>query len=301
MFRLLSLASLLTAFSCAALAEEPRQLDPDRLKQFREKLGDPEKLKELREKLGKGRGTGDVSDLKTMTWKVGDVTREALVYVPPSNGKKHPLVFAWHGHGGKMAFSAKQFAFHQHWPEAICVYPQGLPTAVPKIDPEGKMPGWQKYIGDQQDRDLAFFDAMLKTLKAEHAVDAKRIYSAGHSNGGYFSYVLWPARGDALAAVAPVAACLSVRDVKLQKPLPVLHVAGEKDPLVSFASQERTMEQIRKINGCDPTGKPAGPNCTEYSSRNGPPVVTFIHSGAHNIPKGAPERIVQFFKEHAQP
>jgi len=237
-----------------------------------------------------------------MTWKVGDVTREALVHLPPmTSGKKAPLIFSFHGHGGKSALSARQGAYHQHWPDAVCIYPQGLPTPVPKLDPAGKMSGWQKFIGDQQDRDLAFFDAMLRTMLTEHQVDPRRVYSTGYSNGGFFTYVLWAARGDKLAAVAPAAATLSLRDFKLQKPLPAMHLAGETDTVVSFASQERTMEQVRKINGCDPVGKPAGQYCTEYSSRTGPPVVTYIHPGGHRSPpRDGPERIVQFFKAHAQ-
>ena len=74
------------------------------------------------------------------------------------------------------------------------------------------------------------------------------------------------------------------------------HPCGEADRIVRFAGQERTMTQIRKLNGCDDDGKPAGKWCTEYRSTSGPPVITFIHPGGHEIPDGAPERIVEFFK-----
>ena len=37
----------------------------------------------------------------------------------------------------------------KHWPEAIVVYPQGMPTAVPKIDEQGRYAGWQKFSGQQ--------------------------------------------------------------------------------------------------------------------------------------------------------
>ena len=90
----------------------------------------------------------------------------------------------------------------------------------------------------------------------------------------------------------------SVRDVKNQKPKPVLHVAGEKDPIVRYDIQEKTMDQIRKLNGCDAEGKSAGKFCTEYGSKSGTPVVTYIHPGGHEIPDGAPLRITQFFQEH---
>lgn len=243
-------------------------------------------------------GKADVGKLKSRTWKVGDVTREALVYVPAGTGAKRPLVFVFHGHGGRSEFSARTFAAHKHWPEAVCVYPQGLPTAVPVLDPEGKRSGWQKFVGDQKDRDLEFFDAMLKSLVAEEGIDEKRVFSAGHSNGGYFTYVLCAARHDKLAAAAPVAGAVNPRDVKTMKPLPVLHVAGEADKIVPYATQEKTMAQLRTLNKCEEKGKAAGKYCTEYNSANGPPVVTFIHPGGHNVPDGAPERIVEFFKQH---
>ncbi|MFO0808667.1 MAG: prolyl oligopeptidase family serine peptidase [Gemmataceae bacterium] len=243
-------------------------------------------------------GKADTSKLTTVTWKIGDATREALLHKPGSTDAKRPVVFAFHGHGGKAEHAARRFAFHQHWPEAVCVYPQGLPTAVPGLDPNGKLPGWQKYIGDQKDRDIELFDAMLKTLTADYQIDEKRVYVAGHSNGGFFTYILWAARGDKLAAVAPVAATASIRDFRSQKPLPVLHVAGEADRIVKFAGQELTIGQVRKLNGCDSEGHAAGKWCTEYRSSNGPSVVAYIHPGGHEIPEGAPERIVRFFQEH---
>lgn len=176
----------------------------------------------------------------------------------------------------------------------------GLPTPSPVIDPDGKFPGWQKYVGDQKDRDLEFFDAMLKTMIADHAIDENRVYIAGHSNGGFVSFVLAASRHDKLAALASVAGNVSIRDVKNQKPIPVLHVAGENDRIVRFATQERSIAEVKKINGCEEKGEPAGKFCTEYRSPKGTPLVTYIHPGGHEIPDGAPERIVAFFKQHAK-
>lgn len=256
-------------------------------------------LKQLK---GKNREPLDLNKFKRTTWKVGEETREALIYAPPVKDpkEKRPVVFAFHGHGGTAEFAARKIAFHETWPEAISIYPQGLPTAVPKIDPEGRMPGWQKYVGDQDNRDLLFFDAMLKTLATDYQIDADRVYACGHSNGGYMSYVLLAGRGDQLAAVAPIAATHDVRNFKDTKPKPVFHVAGERDPLVKFAAQERSIEQIRKLNGCDEAGKPAGEFCTEYSSKNGPPVVAYLHPGAHEVPAGSIKLITEFFQKHTR-
>lgn len=262
---------------------------------------DPAKLKQLRDRMANG--GKEAANLKRINWKVGNETREALVYFPPklSQQTKAPLVFAFHGHGGKSEYAARKLAIHEHWPEAICIYPQGLPTAVPVIDTEGKLPGWQKYEGDQDDRDLAFFDAMLKQMLEEYHADPKRIYSTGHSNGGFFTYVLLAARGDKLAAIAPVAASANPRDAKKQKPKPVFHVAGENDPIVRFAGQQRTIEKMRELNGCNEKGKEISKLETEYTSTNGPAVVAYIHPGAHEIPSEAPARIAEFFKKQTLP
>src|SRR5262249_4192596 len=66
---------------------------------------------------------------KKVEWKIGDTTREALVYTPEKAAKEPvPLVFVFHGHGGTMKYASTKMAIHDHWPEAICVYPQGLNT-----------------------------------------------------------------------------------------------------------------------------------------------------------------------------
>ncbi len=112
--------------------------------------------------------SASAADLARMEWKVDGVAREALVYAPAmAKTEPSPVVFAFHGYGGSMKYAATKFACHKHWPEAIVVYMQGLNTPGTLTDPEGKRPGWQKTFGDQGDRDLKFFDAVLATLKKE--------------------------------------------------------------------------------------------------------------------------------------
>jgi polyhydroxybutyrate depolymerase len=239
-------------------------------------------------------------DPERMEWTVGGVVREALVCAPGrTDDRKPPLVFAFHGHGGTMRHAAKSFALHEHWPEAVVVYPQGLPTPGRLTDPEGKKPGWQHAAGEQGDRDLKFFDAMLASLKEKPGIDENRVYSTGHSNGGGFTYLLWGTRGDLLAAVAPSAAAGS-RSVKEARPLPVLHAAGEKDPLVPFALQMRALSAVKAHNGCEEAGKDWAKGCTLYPSSKDAPVVVFVHPGDHAYPDAAPPLIVRFFKEHAR-
>lgn len=234
-------------------------------------------------------------------WKVGDATREGLIAAPETaKSKSSPVVFVFHGHGGTARNVVRTFDISKHWPEAICVYLQGLPTPGRLTDPEGKKAGWQGQPGDQGDRDLKFFDAVLSWLKMEYKVDEKRIYCTGHSNGGGFTYLLWAKRGDAFAAVAPSAAAGAGRLQKDLKPLPAMHLAGERDELVKFEWQKATIEVIKKVNGCDADGQPWGKLGTRYTSKSGPPVVAYIHPGTHAFLSEAPTQIVKFFREHAK-
>jgi polyhydroxybutyrate depolymerase len=229
-------------------------------------------------------------------WSIDGVTREALVYVPASaKTTPAPVIFAFHGHGGTMGYAERKFSYHTLWPEAIVVYPQGLPTAGKLIDPQGKMAGWQFAAGDYDDRDVKFFDAMLASLRQEYRVDNQRIFVTGHSNGGGFSYLLWATRGDQIAAVAPCAAA-AIQILGKLKPKPVFHLAGENDPLVKFAWQKTTIDAVLKINQCE-AGQRLDDCCTLYPSKIGAPVVTYIHSGHHEVPPDAPAKIVKFFKE----
>lgn len=229
---------------------------------------------------------------------VDGVQREAYVYAP-TNAKTvaTPVVFVFHGHGGTALSSARAFPIHRVWAEAISVYMQGLNTPGRLTDPEGKKPGWQKTLGDQDDRDLHFFDAVHARLKRDFKIDTARVYSTGHSNGGGFTYLLWAERCDLFAAMAPSAAVAPSSLPKL-KPKPALHMAGEKDPLVKFEWQQRTMDAVRKLNGCDEEGVPWAKECTLYPSKTGTPFVTWIHPGGHIVPHGAPEVLVKFFQEH---
>lgn len=234
-----------------------------------------------------------------MEWTIDGVKREADVFAPSKTAKDPPpLVFGFHGHGGNMRNAARSFRMHELWPEAVVVYMQGLNTPGRLTDPEGKKPGWQSTVGDQGDRDLKFFDAVLASMKEKHKIDERRIYSTGHSNGGGFTYLLWAARGDVFAAVAPSAAAAG-RSAKDLKPKPVMHIAGENDELVKFAWQQLAMTHLRTLNDCG-EGTPWHDHklCTVYSSKSGNPVVTMIHPGTHKYPDEAPPLIVKFFKEH---
>lgn len=236
------------------------------------------------------------------TWTVDGLKREALLSAPASAKQKpSPLVFVFHGHGGTAQHASRVFDLESLWPEAVVVYMQGVKTPGHITDPEGKRTGWQRYAGDQSDRDLKFFDAVLASLKADYNIDRKRIYSTGHSNGGAFTYLLWAERGDIFAAMAPSGAAAPKQLADL-KPKPVLHIAGENDPLVKYAWQKHTINAVIRINGCEPNGSPwkQNPAVLVYPSKIHTPVFTLIHSHGHGFFAEIAEVIVKFFKAQTE-
>jgi polyhydroxybutyrate depolymerase len=234
----------------------------------------------------------------TLTWTIDGVSRQAIV-VPPSvgeKGTKTPLIFFFHGHGGQMNRPAEKIDFQALWPEAVVVYPQGLPTQT-KRDPRGIRPGWQKEAGQDGDRDLKFFDAMLETLRKKYSIDDSKIYVTGFSNGAAFSYLLWAERGKDLAGLGICSGQLWPSDHPT-KALPVFISAGQSDPILPFSIQQESIQGVLKIDNVAGSGQSCGTNCTLYPSTKAP-VMTIIHPGGHACPPFATSGMVGFFKKQA--
>lgn len=253
--------------------------------------------------LAAGRGRGQVGPAAALEeWSVEGQRRQAIVIPPAVKSDAAPVMLVFHGHGGTGRLMEAK-GFHRHWPEAVTVYPQGLPTVTPN-DPDGGRAGWQLKAGDYNDRDLRFVEAILKTLREKYRVDDRRVYATGHSNGGAFTYLLWARKAKVLAAIAPSSApggALLQRTADF-RPVPVLHLGSEADRVVPFVSQAVTMRAVREILGCSGEGKPwakAGELVgTEFASPGGTPFVKVLHPGGHRFPDEAAGLIVRFFKEH---
>jgi polyhydroxybutyrate depolymerase len=77
--------------------------------------------------------------------------------------------------------------------------------------------------------DVAFVDALLDTIEAEHDVDPGRVYAFGHSNGGIMSYRLACELADRIVGIGAVAGTLGVEACAPSQPVSVLHVHGIED------------------------------------------------------------------------
>jgi polyhydroxybutyrate depolymerase len=232
----------------------------------------------------------------TVEIMVGSDLREYIVVVPDGYDPSTPmpLVFAWHGRGGtadlaRLYFQVEQAAGGQ----AIFVYPQGLPLAS-----MGGQTGWDLAPTGY---DVAFFDAMLDEVSAGLCIDPARVFTTGHSFGGYMSNALGCFRSSVLRAIGSVAggppfgACES-------DTVAAWLTHGTEDQVVPFSQGEASRDALLDRNGCADTTMPTEPDpCVAYDGcAEGMPVVWCPHGeielSGHMWPRFAGPAIWAFFE-----
>ncbi len=162
------------------------------------------------------------------TLVVGGVERRWLEHVPPSlraRAAPAPLVLVFHGGGGRASGMERLTGFDEAADRHgfLLVYPEGLDHH------------WNDGRGLSDVDDVAFVAALVKDVSKRLPVDPRRVFATGISNGGFFSQTLACRSADTFAAVASVAATMGEplhAACKPSRPVSVLFVMGEKDPLV---------------------------------------------------------------------
>ncbi|MGV3613806.1 MAG: alpha/beta hydrolase family esterase [Fimbriimonas sp.] len=227
------------------------------------------------------------------TIRVDGVEREALVCASNS-AKPAPLVFAFHGYGGNMRRAAANFRLHEHWPEAVVVYLQGLPSLNPR-DPANQRPGWDVMRAQNDNRDVRFVDALLADLKKDYKIDEKRVFAMGHSNGGRFGYLLWGQRGDTFRAFS-MCGSNSVGFEDRLKPKSAFLIGGLGDATVPIANQRRTAAFLMDLLKVDPAPARSSEGYKLYKGAGNLELATYFHSGGHEYPADAGKMVVDFFR-----
>jgi len=169
--------------------------------------------------------------------------RTFYVHLPAGYDRKTPLplIFAFHGGGGKADMMNKLTNLNALADEkkVIVVYPAGLKRH------------WNdgRGVAGRDIDDVGFIAALLKQLENDYPIDSKRIYATGISNGGFFSQYLAIKMPGKLAAIASVAASTGVpiHDQETPpNPIPILFILGMKDPLVPWAGGEIRIAVLRR-------------------------------------------------------
>jgi polyhydroxybutyrate depolymerase len=85
--------------------------------------------------------------------------------------------------------------------------------------------------------DVAFVSDLIDAIAKDHAVDPRRVFATGISNGGIFSHYLGARLSTRIAAIAPVAGGLAEpfrQSFGPERPVSVLILHGTEDPLVPY-------------------------------------------------------------------
>jgi len=223
------------------------------------------------------------------TIEVGSRSRTYVLYLPddydPDQG--HALVFAWHGLGGSGELAQYYFGIEELVDsEAVVVYPDGLVSAD-----WGWSTGWDLAPSGY---DFDFLDALYEHLGDKLCIDEERVFSTGHSFGGYMSNSVGCYRSGVFDAIAPVAGGPPYYG-NCDGPIGAWITHGSADEVVLLAEGEETRDEWLSTNECSDTSEAAGLDpCVAYEgcARD---VHWCQHTGGHEWPDFAPAAIWDFF------
>ncbi|MDE2335763.1 MAG: hypothetical protein KGL10_00455, partial [Alphaproteobacteria bacterium] len=163
--------------------------------------------------------------------------RTYLVHIPDnvSGHKNLPVVIMLHGGGGNAAQFAEQTGMNAVADKNgfIAVYPEGTKAML------GNFRTWNagrccgKAMRGKSD-DVAFISRIIDALAQKYAIDTKRVYATGHSNGAMMSYRLACQLSDKIAAVAPVSGQRVFDDCHPKRAVAILHIHGTADPCALY-------------------------------------------------------------------
>ncbi|MEC9123889.1 MAG: hypothetical protein VYE02_04420, partial [Verrucomicrobiota bacterium] len=184
----------------------------------------------------------------------GGQSRRLMITVPKKLGRqgKHPVLFCFHGAGGKADGPSRRWSPHADKRGLIVI-------SAEAVQPLAKWNFRDGFHAEEHD-DVGFVLKVVEALVSVKLADPGAVYATGHSSGGLFCYRL-AKQTDVFAALSPMS-CGMVKgahdpDAKTT-PVPILQVIGDQDksfkgssnPKVTMYSAARRMEVWRKFNQC---------------------------------------------------
>lgn len=185
----------------------------------------------------------------TVSIKSAGLDRNYIITVPKDVQKKDaaeekplPLIFAYHGLSETPESIARYSGMGQSG--AIVVYPAGI----------NKSWSGASYAQTTGEQDLAFTRNMIDQVSSTYQVDRNRIYAAGMSNGGGFTYKLACEMPEMFTAVASVAGAYypgtwkgctgesGAESFPEGRAVPLLEIHGRQDERILYSGGERSGE-----------------------------------------------------------
>jgi len=192
---------------------------------------------------------------------------------PPASGR--PLVIVLHGLGGNGERIERYYQLDRLVDELgfLVAYPEGTEEPRQGHFWTARRRFWNatnaccNFFGSKVD-DVAYLDAVIDDLGARYAVDPRRIFIVGLSNGGYMAHRYACDRAGRVAAIVSQAGAMWMDTSRCQpsEPVAVLQIHGTEDHLVPydglppglaaenrFPSAHQTVADWVVFDKCDPT------------------------------------------------
>jgi polyhydroxybutyrate depolymerase len=181
--------------------------------------------------------------------------------------KPAPLVIALHGGLG----SATQFEANSglsDFSESNGFY-VAYPNGVGAIEGQSTFQTWN--AGDccgpaakNNVNDVSFIRTLISTLQSKFAIDTKKVFIIGHSNGAMMAYKLVCELSDQISGIGVQAGSLGMDECKPSQPVSVIHIHGTSDsnfPIsgglgsgvaaIPFRSARFAVDTIASANKCE--------------------------------------------------
>lgn len=255
-----------------------------------------------------------------ITLRHDGLDRFALIHVPATHASPAPLVMALHGGGGSAAYQADDSSYglisKSEQAGFVVVFPNGTTQRS-----NGMFATWNAgrccaQARDQNVDDTGFLRAVVEDVRSRIAIDSRRVYAIGMSNGAMMAYRLACEASDVFRGIMAVSGTDNTRECRPSQPVPVLHIhardddrmlfeggAGAKfrrDELVAdFTSVSDTIDRWVRFDRATVTARRTlsvpGAWCERHDAGSGgaPVQLCVTESGGHSWPGGNKSRATE--------
>lgn len=185
---------------------------------------------------------------RCMRLEVNGGTRTYRLYKPKEATKPLALLLALHGGGGSGSameiVTLGQLNRIADKQGVVVVYPDGIDRGWNDGRADRRMDQSSEAVND-----VEFLRALVAHIATQVSINPNRIYATGISNGGLMSFRLACDAADLFAAIAPVAANLSVELARECKPSRMISIAmmnGTDDPMMPWLGGDIKVLGLRR-------------------------------------------------------
>ncbi len=179
----------------------------------------------------------------------GGRERSYELHIPPAYDGVTllPVVLVFHGGGGNANNAINQTHFDRVADANgfVAVFPNGS-GPLRRILLTWNAGNCCGYAVENAVDDVGFVRALIAELTATLAIDPRRVYATGLSNGAMMSYLLGCEAADLIAAIAPVAGALNVPGCAPASPLSLIAFHGDADTAVPYAGGTPEVQPDRR-------------------------------------------------------